>query len=146
MNSHILQTENNIWWGKWYMLGSKQQRGCDFIPSTMCGDKQTNKHKRVGQVKLLPMKHSWEGKKKSSMVHSWQTGTRRLWHDPFHHVQRQKKQTQKSWTNQNPCQPNQAFSGSEKRVQWYIHTWQTARQRLWLDPFHHVWRQKKETQ
>jgi len=30
----------------------------------------------------------------------------------------------------NPCQPNQAFSGREKRVQWYIHTWQTARQRL----------------
>ncbi len=25
--------------------------------------RQTNKHKRVGQVELLPMKHSWEGKK-----------------------------------------------------------------------------------
>ncbi len=63
MNSHILPIENNIWWGKWYILGSIQQRHCDCIPSTICRDKQTNKHKGVGQVKLLPMKHSWEGKK-----------------------------------------------------------------------------------
>jgi hypothetical protein len=34
------------------------------LPQCAETNKQTNKHKRVGQVKSLPMKHSWEGRKR----------------------------------------------------------------------------------
>ncbi len=83
---------------------------------------QTNKQTQKSWTSEIVANEAILGKeKKSSMVHTRQTGTRRLSLVSFHHkYMKTMKQAQKSWTNKNLA--NQAFLGKGKQKSSMVHT------------------------